>query len=86
MSQIIAPVVMESLKSDERRSELESRTEGTLVDMNITKGTMRHDKRLIEQYRIEKLPKQHRMLRALRKRNKEKSDVIRNLVAVSSYN
>ena len=86
MSQIIAPVVMESLQSDKRRSELESRTKGTLVDMNITKGTMRHDKRLIEQYRIEKLPKQHRMLRALRKRNKEKSDVIRNLVAVSSYN
>ena len=72
MSQIIAPVVMESLKSDERRSELESRTEGTLVDMNITKGTMRHDKRLIEQYRIEKLPILNRMLRALRKRNKEK--------------
>ena len=84
MSQIIAPVVMESLQSDKRRSELESRTKGTLVDMNITKGTMRHDKRLIEQYRIEKIPRQHRMLRALRKRNKEKSDQISNLVSSSS--
>lgn len=84
MSQLIAPVVMESLQSEKRRSELESRTNGTLTDMVITKGTIRHDKRLIEQYKLEKLPRQHKMLRALQKRNKEKNDEIHNQISSHS--
>ena len=72
----IEPIVENTTKVERKRQKLEGEIDKTKIDMVITKGIIRHDKRLIEQVKYVKIPKQNQMFQNLLKENQIKSKKI----------
>ena len=72
----IEPVVENTTKANKKILELEEKVNSKKNDLNITKGIIRVDKRLIDRYVNVKIPRQKQMYKNMLKINKERQQKV----------